>query len=158
MADIDIRLTGFERIEERMRKIPDEVRRQAVPKALRAAAIMARRAIRNATPVGPTGNLRRSTTFRIRRYNRVAVAVIGHRWGPGSHAHLIELGTQERERETIGGSFAWRGAGDDPRNKGTGRGPATHFMARAFRAVEGRLTILYAKTLLKEADRLMGKQ
>jgi HK97 gp10 family phage protein len=158
MADIEMRLEGFERLERKLRRIPEQVRTQAVPKALRAAAIVGRRAIRNATPVGPTGNLRRSTTFRIRRYSRVTVAIIGHKWDSGPHAHLIEEGTQERTRETIGGFLAAGGTGDDPRSKSTGRVQATHFMKRAFKAIEGRLGVLYAQRLIKEAETLMRRQ
>lgn len=155
MAEIEMRLDGFEQIERKLRRLPEAVKQRAVPKALRAAAVVGRRAIRSATPVGPTGNLRRSTIFRIRRYARVTVAIIGHRWGPGSHAHLIEAGTAERTRETIGGLFASSDLANDTRNKGTGKVEATHFMARAFRNIQGRLSTIYAQALIRETERLM---
>lgn len=155
MADIGMRLDGFEGIERRLRRLPDKVKQQAVPKALRVAATVARRAIRNATPIGPTGNLRRSTTIRIRRYAAVTVAVIGHKWPTGAHAHLLEEGTEERTRETIGGAFASANPESDSRSKSTGRMAATHFIERAFKAIQGRLTIVYGKALIAEVERII---
>jgi hypothetical protein len=157
MAEIEMRLIGFDKLERKLGGLPDKVRGQAVAKGLRAAATVGRKVIRSATPVGPTGNLRRSTIFRIRRYARVSVAVIGHRWGPGSHAHLIEEGTDERVRDKIGGTFATPESGQDSRSKSTGRVQPTHFMRRAFRAIEGRLAEVYGRTVLNEIETLMRR-
>lgn len=66
--------------------------------AVKAAARAFLPSLKRATPVGPTGNLKRSMILKTARYGSgVVVGYIGPNWwNHGRHGHLVEAGTVRR--------------------------------------------------------------
>lgn len=69
-------------------------------KAVAAGGRFLADAIRNAAPVGSTGNLRNSIAYSIGRQKDGFLLTVGARWPQGAHVHLVEKGTQERFTKT----------------------------------------------------------
>lgn len=68
-------------------------------KAIRDVSGPLMRAVKANTPVGPTGNLRRSIGQNIAQYQdgKVVFGFVGPRWyNQGRHGHLVEHGTTQR--------------------------------------------------------------
>jgi len=94
-ATANITITGLKPLQKKMRRWPDKLRKRVNGQATKAAVNPIARAIRKAAPVGPTGNLKRSITTRMKRYQQGDwfEATVGPKWPMGAHGHLIEFGT-----------------------------------------------------------------
>lgn len=119
MVGASITLEGYEQFSRKLDRMDDSLSRKIIRKAVNAGGTVLVRAVRRATPVGPTGNLKRNIKKRIKKYpSGVIVAVLGGAWPEGAHLHLVEAGTEDRYHES---------------SKYVGKMPALHFVARAFR-------------------------
>lgn len=68
-------------------------------KAISPVARRVRQSLRSATPIGPTGNLKRSITSVARKYSGSGIVLnyVGPNWwNQGRHGHLVEGGTAMR--------------------------------------------------------------
>lgn len=94
-ATANIEITGAKELQRKLKRLPDKLARKVSGQATRAAMTPIRKAIRKNAPVGPTGNLKRSTFTRLKRYQQgqYFLATVGPKWPLGAHGHLIEFGT-----------------------------------------------------------------
>lgn len=117
-----IRLTtdvpGLEAIRETFLSFGKNYAAKYIASGLKNAAEKGgtREALKNATPRGRTGNLRRSVAVKTKRYVRqgTGVAIVGYKSGRkmnepydptkmGYHQGLVEFGTKQRYRRSDGG-------------------------------------------------------
>ena len=141
-SSISINLAGMSELTHAFDRVRDSVSTRDVTRVLKRAARPIRKAGRSNSPVGPTGNLKRSIKTKVLRRGAVTVRS-DFRVAP--HAHLVIRGTGERFRKRasvqLGAlSFAVRGAS-------TGAMPANDFMARAERSSGDRAQRLMASGL-----------
>lgn len=116
--------------------LPPRVGRKYLNQSMRRSIKPFLPALRAATPVGATGNLRRSAGNRVKQYAHgdwhVAVGVVGFRKGGkdprkrGNHAGLVERGTRARYRKTQAAGLLRRLLGN--RAGYTGRMPAERML------------------------------
>lgn len=119
-VDMKIRVEGVNLLLHRLDNLSLGLRNRIHKRAVTKGATVIRKEVRKQTPVGPTGNLKKSVASVIRKYGQDRfVAVIGHSWPEGAHAHLIEYGTQLRSTKS---------------GKSTGRVPPNPFMRRSLNA------------------------
>lgn len=97
----------------------------------RAIAVVAgplQQAVKSHTPVGPTGNLKRSIAKVVKVYGggKLAIGFVGPNWwNSGRHGHLVEEGTKMRYTK----AGAYRGAA-----------PAKPFLGPVFEANKSSLS------------------
>ena len=104
MAQLGMTVQGVEDILRRMSQVPPTIQKKYLAAAVRAAGKEEVKEIRQLTPRGPTGNLKRSVGLVVekRRKARTATGVIGYRRSGtnkstmGFHAHWIEEGVKDR--------------------------------------------------------------
>jgi hypothetical protein len=104
MAQLGMTVEGVEDILRRMSQVPPTIQKKYLAAAVRAAGKEEVKEIRQLTPRGPTGNLKRSVGLVVekRRKARTATGVIGYRRSGtnkstmGFHAHWIEEGVKDR--------------------------------------------------------------
>jgi hypothetical protein len=104
MAQLGMTVEGVEDILRRMLQVPPTLQKKYLAAAVRAAGKEEVKEIRQLTPRGPTGNLKRSVGLVVekRRKARTATGVIGYRRSGtnkstmGFHAHWIEEGVKDR--------------------------------------------------------------
>lgn len=119
-----INLTGDIRLQRALTRLDRRAEKNAIKRAVRREATKVRRVLKAHTPVGSTGNLRRSITKREKVYGSVFVVVLGPDYGIAPHAHLIEEGTKPRYRHSTTSEEGQAGY--------TGVMPAQHFQRRAW--------------------------
>lgn len=134
---VGIRVTanvpGLDQIREKFKELPKNFSARYMAAGLRDAIEQGNtlNVLKNLTPKGPTGNLRRSIGIKTRAYvsTGVGYAIIGYKSGrklnepfdptkQGYHQGLVEFGTKQRYRRTkdgrtvstgkmpVGGSYA----------------------------------------------------
>ena len=120
---LEIELRTRQTVEYLVRELPRLDQDKAIKKGFQEAAQVYRReAKQNMLSLGrKMGNLWSSLTTRMRSMRSGVPAVVGFKRDAGNHAHLLDLGTDERETE----EQLWKGT------KKRGRGPATLFFTRA---------------------------
>jgi hypothetical protein len=102
-----MKIEGFDSVYDAIRKLPEEVGKGIMQDALMQGAKLEARAITTMTPVGKTGNLKRSTTERwkggrkpgwFQTMNGAGVQInVGPEYSrakKGYAAHLVEFGTR----------------------------------------------------------------
>lgn len=143
MANISLKLSGFEEAYRVMDELPRRVRTSVMRKALVAAATLLRKEFRSAVGVH-TGNLRKSLFRRVsaRSAVRESFAEVGFR---APHAHLYEYGTQERSYTTKSGKV-----------HRTGRMPASRFATKAFERMRAAMIAAIARVLREELESRSG--
>ncbi len=131
---IEIKPGDLEALERKLRSLEVRSQRKVLRKGTRAASTPIQKAIRNAAPVGPTGNLKRSIgrKFKFYRGSLTDIAVIGPQikrkeGALGYHGHLVEFGTKERTIKNLWGRPGVKGS--------AGRMPPNPFAKRAADAV-----------------------
>jgi HK97 gp10 family phage protein len=129
---ITVGIPGLEEIRNAFLSLPNNLAAKHMAAGLRRAAEKGGtlQALKNNTPRGPTGNLRRSIAIKSKRYPRtgVGLVILGFKSGRkmnepydntklGYHQGLVEFGTKQRFRKTkdgrevstgkmpVGGSF-----------------------------------------------------
>jgi hypothetical protein len=119
---VGIRLTmdvpGLEQVRNQFLALPKNLAAKHIPAGLKRAAEQGGtlQALRQNTPRGKTGNLRRAIAVKTKKYVRsgTGVAIVGFRSGRkmnepfdnkklGYHQGLVEFGTEERFRKTANG-------------------------------------------------------
>jgi HK97 gp10 family phage protein len=106
---VDMYFPDLEELRAELAKLPRNLAAKHLGAALRKAVQPGLTALRQNTPKGPTGNLRKSIRTKVKTYprNGTAVGLVGYSWGgdsKGYHQGFIEFGT--KERETKKGRFA----------------------------------------------------
>lgn len=104
MAQLGMTVEGVEDILRRMSQVPPTIQKKYLAAAVRAAGKEEVKEVRQLTPRGPTGNLKRSVGLVVekRRKARTATGVLGYRRSGtnkstmGFHAHWIEEGVKDR--------------------------------------------------------------
>lgn len=158
----------FDGLAEKFRQLPKSLASAAIGAGVKRAVKPAEQALKQITPVGPTGNLRRGIATKAKRYPKTgaAVAVVGFRKagskGPPKegtkrrnkasdktqHQFLVEYGSKQR--------FTKNGAN-------RGRMPANPVVQQAWRASESQVAGLLASEMktayenaLKQLPRYMA--
>ena len=122
-----IELVGQRFLELALVAMSQKVQRKTVLKAIRPGAAILRLRLRQTTPVGPTGNLKRSIRSKTMRGMPPAIEVSIS----APHVHLVHEGTKARMRKRIGGKFAYLNPHATAAQLSTGKGRANPFFARA---------------------------
>lgn len=104
--------------------------------------------IRDVTPRGPTGNLRKAIKGRMMRAKGQAMVYIARRDAP--HAHLVEYGTRERVLSTPRKAMI---RGRMVTITTTGRMPASGWWAKATRRSSLRVRRLVAADIARRLER-----
>jgi HK97 gp10 family phage protein len=90
---VKLDLTGDKRLIRAMTELPVKVQKKVLRSAVAKGGRIVRKAVKAATPVGKTKNLKRNAFMRTRTYGgQTVAAIIGHKWPKGAHAHLVEFG------------------------------------------------------------------
>lgn len=86
-------------LRRKLKMMTPQTTGQVLKKAISAISGPLTAAIKAATPVGKTGNLKKSIGQRVVAYRdgRIAIGFVGPRWhNRGRHGHLVEFGTKRR--------------------------------------------------------------
>lgn len=119
---VGIRITcdvpGLEQIRAKFEELPKNLAARYMASGLRKAAEQGGTlsVLRNLTPKGKTGNLKRAVAIKSKTYVRsgVGIAIVGYKSGRkmnepfdptkiGYHQGLVEFGTKQRYRRSAGG-------------------------------------------------------
>lgn len=105
---VDMYFPDMAELRAELKKLPTNLAAKHFGAAMRKAIQPGLRQLRQNTPKGPTGNLRKSIKAKVKTYPRTgaAVGLVGYSWGgnsPGYHQGFIEFGTKERKTK---GRFA----------------------------------------------------
>jgi hypothetical protein len=111
--DIDVSFPELESLVQGFRALPKRLAAKYIGAALRKAIAPGAKRLKQTTPRGPTGNLRRAIAIKVKRYTKGtygnAVALAGFRAPPkkkaadlkanekGYHQGWLEFGTKERK-------------------------------------------------------------
>lgn len=153
---VGIRLTinvpGLETIREKFDQLPKNLSARYMASGLRAAAEQGGtlQALKQLTPRGATGNLKRSVAIKSKSYPRtgVGVAIIGYKSGRkmnepydktklGYHQGLVEFGTKQRYRRAKDGRQV--STGKMPVGGKTGRPPVRTAWEMTRQSVESKM-------------------
>jgi hypothetical protein len=132
---VDMYFPDMEELRAELKKLPTNLAAKHFGAALRKAVQPGLTALRQATPKGPTGNLRRSIKTKVKTYprNGTAVGMVGYSWGgenKGYHQGFIEFGTKERKTKgPVASSFKKRGQFTIARPRKLGKPPKNLFGA-----------------------------
>lgn len=146
------KMEGMDELVRKLKKLDTRSGRKVLRKGTRAASTPIQKAIRAATPVGPTGNLKKSIgrKFKFYRASTTDVSIIGPRIGTkkqfrGFIGWIVEFGTKLRSTKA---------------GKSTGRMPANPFAKKAAESVfaqAGQKAVVALKAALEtEIARLRG--
>jgi len=153
---VGIRVTanvpGLDQIREKFKELPKNLSARYMAAGLRDAIEQGNtlNVLKNLTPKGPTGNLRRSIGIKTKAYvsTGVGYAIIGYKSGrklnepfdptkQGYHQGLVEFGTKQRYRRTKDGRAV--SAGKMPVGGSYGRPPVRTAWEMTRTAVEARM-------------------
>jgi hypothetical protein len=132
---VDMYFPDMEELRAELKKLPTNLAAKHFGAALRKAVQPGLTALRQATPKGPTGNLRKSIKTKVKTYprNGTAVGMVGYSWGgenKGYHQGFIEFGTKERKTKgPVASSFKKRGQFTIARPRKLGKPPKNLFGA-----------------------------
>ena len=106
--ELSMEFPELTQLREQFNTLPKNIAAKHLGAALRKAMAPGQAALRNNTPKGPTGNLRKSIKTKIKVYPKDgnAVGLVGYAIGQGSlgyHQGFLEFGTKERKTK---GRFA----------------------------------------------------
>jgi hypothetical protein len=147
-------------LADEFRRLPKSLASAAIGAAVKRAMQPAQEKLKQITPKGPTGNLRRGIATKAKRYPKTgaAVAVVGYRRPNSSkppkvgtkrrnrandqtqHQLLVEYGTKER--------FTKRGAY-------RGRMPVLEPIAKASKATQAQVTANLRKEMVAAAEKAL---
>lgn len=112
---VDMYFPDLDELRAELRKLPTNLAAKHLGAALRRAVQPGLAALRQKTPRGPTGNLRKSIKTKVKTYpkNGSAVGMVGYSWGgdsKGYHQGFIEFGTKKRttKQGRFASSFRWK--------------------------------------------------
>lgn len=99
---LDLELTGFAELMERLKALPKKLERRGLKSAVNAASQIVLKSARTNAPWGtglttagkPRQHLRWSLDKKVKQYRRTAVGVIGPRYRETPHSHLVHDGTK----------------------------------------------------------------
>lgn len=107
---LHMHIDGIEQMQRLLADLPNAAQQRVMRPSLRAAARVIATGTKAATPIGPTGNLKRGGGFirQSRDPGPLGVAFrIGYKNRLGAHALLVDKGTGPRQ--TKAGAFRGRG-------------------------------------------------
>jgi hypothetical protein len=111
-VEVDIELPTLKELQDAFKSLPNNIAAKHMAAALGRAIDPTYKLIRQLTPRGPTGNLKKAVKKKTKRYVRdgAGVAVAGYTKPPrgkidsdrksnerGFHAHFVEKGTKDRK-------------------------------------------------------------
>ena len=158
-------------LADEFRRLPKSLASAAIGAAVKRAMQPAQEKLKQITPVGPTGNLRRGIANKAKRYTKTgsAVAVVGYRKPPKfsqqpkvgtkrrnrandktQHQFFVEYGTRNRKTKRSWGGFL---TGKKRLNRG--RMPALEPIAKAFEATKGQVTANLQKEMVAAAEKAL---
>lgn len=123
-VDIGVDFPQLDEMKDAFRVLPTNIAAKYMASALRKAIAPAYKMLRQLTPRGPTGNLKRAVRTKTKRYTRsgAGVAMVGYTAAPkkkaidlkgnekGAHQGFVEFGTkQRRTKGRIASSFSRTG-------------------------------------------------
>lgn len=172
---VGIRLTvnvpGLEQVRAAFESLPKMMAARYMAAGLRKAAEDGGtlKVLKNLTPKGPTGNLRRSVAIKSKTYARtgVGIAIIGYKSGRkmnepfddtklGYHQGLVEFGTKERyRRSSVDGRRI--STGKMPKGGSTGKPPVRTAWEMTRSAVESRMVAAMQQAYNNAAKDLMSQ-
>ena len=147
MATVAISIEGFSQLRRKLKEFPLKVSRKADKDALRAGAMVFKRAAKIEAPRGQT---RKKSTRRLSLWRRIGFRSLRRRRdevgfyvirSKSPHSNLVQLGTSNRQTKR-----GARKGGTDPND----------YMARAFRKASGAATVAISnrmKQAVAEANR-----
>lgn len=158
-----IALAGVSEMQATLQAISDAGPKVAMA-SLRAGINVIARAMRKAAPVGETGQLRKSIGTRVgKSKNGLFSAKAGINVGKRTqrtvgrnapHGHLVVLGTVERFRKKLGGTYGWvKPANVTAKQLSTGKMPANGFVKQAYQSARGQA----AAAMQKQATKTLNK-
>jgi HK97 gp10 family phage protein len=105
---VDMYFPSLDELRAELKKLPSNLAAKHLGAAMRKAIQPGLTALRQNTPKGPTGNLRKSIKTKVKIYPKQgnAVGLVGYSWGgdsKGYHQGFLEFGTKERKTK---GRFA----------------------------------------------------
>lgn len=168
-------ITGVADLEKTLRSLSDKSADRVAKAALRGGLAEITKAQRKAAPVGETGALKKSIGSRLEKSKRTGLVMAkaglnvgkrksGKKKGASTerlsklveqgapHAHLVALGTQKRERKSIGGKFAYL-KNPTPKQLSTGTMPANPFIKDAYAKAQSKIEPAMRKRAAKALDR-----
>jgi HK97 gp10 family phage protein len=100
--EISMEFPELTEMRKQFKQLPTSIAAKHMGAALRAAMAPGVAALKQNTPKGPTGNLRKSIKTKIKKYVKDgnAVGIVGYETGKGSkgfHQWFVERGTGERQ-------------------------------------------------------------
>jgi hypothetical protein len=134
--DLSVEFPELSAIKEAFRTLPKNIAAKHMATALGRSIEPAMAALKNLTPRGPTGNLKRSIRKKTKRYiaNGSGVALVGYTAAPkkkgsdlkanekGQHQGFLEFGTKDRRtKKNIASSFKRTGSIEAIRAKRSGK-------------------------------------
>ena len=89
-----VKISGMNELRRNMDQVVKDMQ-DAMEMGVDEAAEYAAGVVRRNTPIGPTGNLRKSITTKPLppKKGYPAVTLVGASWPLGAHGHLVEFGT-----------------------------------------------------------------
>lgn len=123
-VDIGVDFPQLDEMKDAFRVLPTNIAAKYMASALRKAIAPAYKMLRQLTPRGPTGNLKRAVRTKTKRYTRsgAGVALVGYTAAPrkkasdlkgnekGAHQGFVEFGTKRRKTKgRIASSFSRTG-------------------------------------------------
>lgn len=160
--------TGLPDLEKTLKNLADKTGDKIAKSALRAGAVVVAKAERKAAPVGKTGQLRDSIGSRVGKgrggiFQAKAGINVGKRTkakrakGPlAPHAHLAALGTQQRQRNSLGGKFA-NIKNPTSQQLSTGAARSNPFIRTAYQSARSRAADAMSKQAQKTLARELAK-
>lgn len=141
MSEITFEVDGINAVIRRLDELERRASKRIVRRALSRAAAIVVKAMKQAAPVGPTGNLKRSIGRKEKRINAGYMQIAGPRTRfkkqglkvSGQHAYFVEHGTAERAHKS---------------GKSTGRMEATHVFEEAFESVAAHANAVLMREIL----------
>jgi HK97 gp10 family phage protein len=131
MSEAEFKMEGAQAVIRRLEALEKRVGKRITRRALSRAALIIVKAMKQAAPVGPTGNLKRSIGRKEKRSirRRTYMQIVGPRTKfkrggvqkSGQHGYFVEKGTDERFHKKTG--------------KSTGKMEPTHVFEEAFESV-----------------------
>jgi len=142
-------IRGIEEVTDLIMQVTPSESRNILRRTTVHIARVVRDAVRERTPVGPTGNLKRSIKSKRNKDERTLISAqvyadrSGGRSGKGYHSHLVEFGTRPRQKSS--------GA-----NSGTM--PDKPFINPAADSLRAEIPSMYREQFGKELEKELAKR
>ena len=137
-----------------LERFPFQLRQQAFTTALRKAGNVVKSAAKPNVPVGETGNLKKSITVQVKRYqdDKMFLLLVGPSWPAGAHGYIVEHGHNVFKRGKKGQSLKNK---EVPPDSGKAYVEGVKFMAPAIDGTRSQQEKAVLDELEKQFQKLM---